>query len=184
MTHFRFVLHPSAFGEFAVVWVEGERGTAIRRILLPRRGLVEEIGRVFPGGKRADDRAAAGLAADIARFLDGEDVRFVLSRVALESCSAFQQRVLRAEHAIPRGRVSSYGAIARHLGVPGGARAVGRALATNPFPIVVPCHRAIRGDGALGGYQGGAAMKRRLLELEGVAVSADGRVLDAERHYE
>jgi methylated-DNA-[protein]-cysteine S-methyltransferase len=55
-------------------------------------------------------------------------------------------------------------------------------LARNPFPIIIPCHRAIRSDGRLGGFQGGPAMKRALLELEGVEISAAGRVL-AERFY-
>ena len=74
-------------------------------------------------------------------------------------------------------RVSTYRRIAAHLGVPKGARAVGNALATNPFPIVIPCHRAIRSDGALGGYQGGLAMKRALLMQEGVDVDERGRVV-------
>jgi methylated-DNA-[protein]-cysteine S-methyltransferase len=115
--------------------------------------------------------------------MDGQPVRFSLDRVAMETCGAFQQKVLRAEHAIPRGRVSTYGAIAAHIGHPGAARAVGRALATNPFPVVVPCHRAIRADGGLGGYQGGIAMKRALLEMEGVKISAKGRVIDPRMHY-
>jgi methylated-DNA-[protein]-cysteine S-methyltransferase len=86
--------------------------------------------------------------------------------------------VLLAEYRIPRGRVSTYGAVAKHIGVPRGARAVGNALARNPFPIVIPCHRAIRADGSLGGYRGGLVMKRALLELEGVRVTAEGQVAD------
>jgi len=61
------------------------------------------------------------------------------------------------------------------LGVAGGGRAVGRALAENPFPILIPCHRAVRADGAIGGYQGGSAMKRALLEMEGVEFTAAGK---------
>ncbi len=87
------------------------------------------------------------------------------------------QRVLRAEHQIPRGWVSAYGRIAAHLGVSGGARAVGNALAQNPFPILIPRHRAIRADGSLGGYQGGAAMKRTLREREGLTFSPAGKVI-------
>jgi len=116
-------------------------------------------------------------------FLQGEDVGFELDIIALERCSEFQQRVLLAEHAIPRGWVSTYGRIARHVGSPGGARAVGRALATNPFPIIVPCHRAILSNGGLGGFQGGQKMKRALLKMEGIEFSHTGEVLTNRIYY-
>jgi methylated-DNA-[protein]-cysteine S-methyltransferase len=123
------------------------------------------------------------LAGGITSFLEGDAVDFPLDPLALETCSEFQQRVLRAEHAIPRGCVSTYGRIAAHLGVPGAARAVGSALAGNPFPILVPCHRAIRSNMELGGYQGGITMKRALLELEGLAVSPEGKVSTDRVYY-
>ncbi|MBC7317034.1 MAG: MGMT family protein, partial [Chloroflexi bacterium] len=100
-------------------------------------------------------------------------VAFPLDLVAWEGCSPFQKRVLLADYAIPRGQVSTYGLIAAHLGMPNAARAVGRALATNPFPILIPCHRAIRSDRTLGGYQAGLAMKRALLEMEGVRFAGE-----------
>jgi methylated-DNA-[protein]-cysteine S-methyltransferase len=117
------------------------------------------------------------------RFLKGETVNLDLDIVALEMCSAFQVRVLRAEYGIPRGWVSTYGRIAAHLGIPGGARAVGGALARNPFPIIVPCHRAVRSDGQLGGFQGGLEMKRALLALEGIEVSPASQVLTERVFY-
>jgi methylated-DNA-[protein]-cysteine S-methyltransferase len=91
---------------------------------------------------------------------------------------------LRAEHAIPRGSVSTYGLIAAHVGVPGGARAVGNALAGNPFPLIVPCHRAIRSDLHLGGFQSGAEMKMALLEKEGIKFDSTGRVICKRLHYD
>lgn len=93
----------------------------------------------------------------------------------MERCGPFQTLVLGAEHAIPRGRLSTYGRIAAHIGHPRAARAVGSALGTNPFPILIPCHRAVRSDGGLGGYAGGLEMKRALLTLEGITLSPDGR---------
>ncbi|HQO79253.1 MAG TPA: MGMT family protein, partial [Thermodesulfobacteriota bacterium] len=60
-----------------------------------------------------------------------------------------------------------------HIGIAGSSRAVGTALAKNPFPIIIPCHRAVRANGALGGYQGGIGMKRALLEMEGVEFAGD-----------
>ncbi len=101
----------------------------------------------------------------------------------LGRCRPFQRRVLLAEHSIPRGSVSTYGRIARRIGRPGSARAVGRALSLNPFPIVIPCHRALRSDLSLGGYQGGLAMKRRLLEMEGVVFDKAGRAVGAHLHF-
>ncbi|MBN2080445.1 MAG: methylated-DNA--[protein]-cysteine S-methyltransferase, partial [Spirochaetes bacterium] len=101
----------------------------------------------------------------------------------MDLCSPFQERVLRAEHGIPRGRVSTYQGIARHIGSAAAARAVGTALANNPFPIMIPCHRAIRFDGALGGYQGGVKMKQSLLQMEGVAFNASGRVVTEKFFY-
>ncbi len=110
------------------------------------------------------------------RYLEGEPLRLPLSLIDLEQCSPFQRRVLLAEYGIPRGRVSTYGRLAAGLGVPAAARAVGGALARNPFPIIIPCHRTVRSDGDLGGFRGGPEMKRALLELEGVEITSTGRV--------
>ena len=112
----------------------------------------------------------------ILAFLTGDDIRFSLNVIRLDLCSTFQQEVLRAKHGIHRGSVSTYQKIAKHLGNVNAARAVGGALAKNPFLIIIPCHRAIRSDGTLGGYQGGLKMKRALLEMEGVFFNALGHV--------
>jgi O-6-methylguanine DNA methyltransferase len=80
--------------------------------------------------------------------------------------TAFQRRVYRAILRIPPGRTRSYQWVARRLGQPGAARAVGNALHRNPFAPRIPCHRVIRCDGTLGGYAGGLAAKRRLLRRE------------------
>lgn len=82
--------------------------------------------------------------------------------------TAFQQRVWKALQQIPRGETRSYGSIARELGSPTAARAVGMAIGSNPVAVVVPCHRAIRGDGSLSGYRWGVERKKKLLEAEGV----------------
>jgi methylated-DNA-[protein]-cysteine S-methyltransferase len=79
----------------------------------------------------------------------------------------FGRRVLGATAQIPYGRVSTYTEVAAEAGSPRGSRAAGNALGANPIPIVVPCHRVLRGSGALGGYAGGLRRKQFLLELEG-----------------
>lgn len=73
---------------------------------------------------------------------------------------------------IPFGRTSTYGAIAKEIGHPGAVRAVGRALGSNPIPIVIPCHRVVGASGKLTGYAGGLDRKIALLELEGVLASS------------
>jgi AraC family transcriptional regulator of adaptative response/methylated-DNA-[protein]-cysteine methyltransferase len=81
--------------------------------------------------------------------------------------SAFQWQVWRALQRIPEGATRSYQAIARELGRPSAARAVARACASNRVAVLIPCHRVVRGDGALGGYRWGVARKAALLEREG-----------------
>jgi methylated-DNA-[protein]-cysteine S-methyltransferase len=91
--------------------------------------------------------------------------------------SRFAAKVYELTSRVPSGRVTTYGAIARKMGRPGASRAVGAALRANPTPIVVPCHRVVRGDGSLAGYGGvgGIPTKAKLLKKEGVRVRR-GRV--------
>ena len=85
----------------------------------------------------------------------------------------FYQKVWRACATIPKGQVRTYGWVARRIGKPGAARAVGQALGKNPFAPVVPCHRVVGADGRLGGFSapGGVEAKRKLLRKEGVPVA-------------
>ncbi len=165
---------PTPFGTFHVFWTRCEESPLVRRIVLPGLAVPEAFADA-PAGTCPEIRALAGF---IRSFCEGEELTFGLDMMMLESCPLFQRTVLQAEYRIPRGRVSSYGRIAKAVGNPNACRAVGGALAGNPFPIVVPCHRAVKSDGTLGGYQGGLAMKRRLLEMEGIVFSPDGRVLN------
>ena len=88
----------------------------------------------------------------------------------------FRRRVLEECARIPAGEVRTYGQLAAACGNPRAARAVGTAMATNPVPGIVPCHRVVRGDGRIGHYSaGGPDQKERMLKAEGVAV-VDGRV--------
>jgi AraC family transcriptional regulator of adaptative response/methylated-DNA-[protein]-cysteine methyltransferase len=80
--------------------------------------------------------------------------------------TAFQQRVWKALQQIPRGETRSYGSIAKELGRPTAARAVGMAIGSNPVAVVVPCHRAIKSDGSLSGYRWGVERKKKLLDAE------------------
>ena len=91
--------------------------------------------------------------------------------------SSFSDSVYKLTSLIPKGKVTTYGALAKALGSPHAGRATGNALSANPNPIAVPCHRVVRADGSIGGYsgRGGSRTKKRLLEKEGVVV-VDGRI--------
>lgn len=173
-----YELVPTAFGTMGVVWWQAALRPRVRQVFLGRgqRPAEEAIRAGYPDIQRLSSPMVDELGDQLQRFLEGEAVVFDLEPMALEVCGDFQRRVLLAEYAIPRGRVSTYGRIAQQIGSAGGARAVGRALAENPFPIVIPCHRAVRADGDLGGYQGGTEMKRALLAMEGVRFTATGKV--------
>ncbi len=110
------------------------------------------------------------VARAMQRYFAGELRTFDLA-VAPEG-SEFQQLVWRELLNIPYGETLSYGELARRVGQPGAARAVGRANATNPVSLVIPCHRVIGSSGALTGYGGGMERKQALLEHEGALPKA------------
>lgn len=180
-----FMTRKTPFGPVALLWDPAAAPPRVIRIAISRPGLTAErvIRADWPGASRGRDAAVEDLAGRIAAFLDGEPIEFPHADVALDTCPPFQRRVLITEHSVPRGSVATYGGIAEAIRRPGAGRAVGRALSGNPFPIVIPCHRAIRSDGSIGGYQGGPRMKRILLEREGVTVSSKGYVTDARVKY-
>ena len=137
------------------------------------RGVVStEIG---PPG--SEGHLEAGRRA-LSRFLAGEPDAFAGLPLDLEDRPAWDRAVLGAVRQIGRGETSSYGRIARAVGRPGAARAVGGAVGRNPISLAIPCHRIIAGDGGLGGYGGGwwgsrevrLDLKRDLLAREGVSV--------------
>jgi methylated-DNA-[protein]-cysteine S-methyltransferase len=100
----------------------------------------------------------------LGEYFAGERTDFDLRLAA--SGNAFERRVWRALEEIPYGETVSYGEVARRIGRPDGARAVGLANGRNPISIVVPCHRVIGANGSLTGYGGGIERKRFLLDLE------------------
>ena len=173
-----FLICSSPFGPMALLWSVYKGQPKIFRALLstPNVSAKHQLVKLFPDSEAATCYEIDVIADTIETFFEGEDIQFSLEIVRMDLCSEFQQEVLRAEHGIPRGAVSTYQRIARHVGKPRGARAVGNALATNPFPIIVPCHRAIRTNLSIGGYQGGIKMKRTLLKMEGIDFDKTGHV--------
>jgi len=130
--------------------------TGLRRISYGRGG-----DDVAPGGRAH----AARARAELAEYLAGRRTFFSVP-VDLRGIGAFQAHVLEEARRIPYGLTASYADLARRIGHPKASRAVGNALGANPVPLVIPCHRVIRGDGSWGHYAFGAPMKTALLRLE------------------
>ncbi len=112
-----------------------------------------------------DDMAFREWVSVILRHVEGKQPHLDLPLDV--RATAFQKQVWQALQAIPYGETRTYGEIAAELGMPGAARAIGHACATNPVSVIIPCHRVVRSDGGLGGYRWGLARKEALLRQEG-----------------
>ena len=170
------IIGPTPFGPVAVIW-SGQSGVPrLLRILLSGPGAAADLqaGQLYPGVPVSSCADVDALAVKITAFLEGSKVLFPLERVDWGECSAFQQSVLSAVCSIPRRCVSTYQLVAGHIAHRNLARAAGVALAHNPFPLIVPCHRVVRSDGYPGGFQGGSGMKRMLLEKERILFDRSG----------
>lgn len=164
-----YTLFDTAIGRCAIAWTE--RGIA--RIQFPEASDDKAVQRLARGDELAHEKPPAPIAraiARIARHLDGDAQDFRDLPLDFGDVPSFHERVYRAALEIPSGCTVSYGEIARRIGVPGAARAVGQALGKNPFPIVVPCHRVLAAKGKAGGFSapGGLSTKRMILAVEGV----------------
>lgn len=172
-------LFKTRLGKAAIVWSDSGRDVRIVRICLPasEEAVMREIRRMFPEAAAKSRGAVAALARQLQAFMEGKAVAFDTAAFDMSRVPPYHRNVLAALAAIPRGNVMSYGGVAAKTGSPGGARAAGQGCGKNPFPIVFPCHRVIRSDGSLGGFGGGLALKRALLEMEGVLFDRTGKVL-------
>ncbi len=138
----------------------------LSEVLLPRPDLRRLMqARYQKSGGIEEAACMAGLAARLKAYAAGELVTFDDVPLTIRG-TTFQLAVWRATRAIPRGQTRTYGQLAAQIGHPDAARAVGAAEGANPVPIVVPCHRVVGAGGALTGFGGGLALKRRLLDLE------------------
>jgi methylated-DNA-[protein]-cysteine S-methyltransferase len=179
------IIKTAGFGSVGLMWSARNSGIRVERVLLSRPGCPAEkrAAELYPFCRLASCESVDALAYAIEAYLEGREITFPLRLVDLSGFSPFQQAVLRAQHAIPRGSVSTYGLIAARVGVPSGARAVGQVMAKNPYPLIIPCHRAILSSFRLGYFQSGAEMKRRLLEREGIVFDEKGKVVCGRLHY-
>ena len=182
----RKIIKTTPFGSVGIIWTALNSDPKIVRVLLSKPDLPaeERLFQLYLNSAISTCAEIDLVAAAIQGFLEGDEIDIPLDVADWSVCSPFQKSVLRAESGIPRGSVSTYKLIAEQVGKHNGARAVGTALARNPFPLIVPCHRAIRSDRHLGGYQGGLKMKRALLEMEGVPFDDADRVVCEQFYYD
>jgi methylated-DNA-[protein]-cysteine S-methyltransferase len=160
-------LFDTAIGVCAIGW----NALGISRVCLPEAS-PEKMERRFgaEGARKRPPRIVADAARRIARHVAGKPQRFGDIALDMTGIPPFNRRVYRALRRVPAGATVTYADLAKAVGSPGAARAVGQAMAKNPFAIIVPCHRVLASTGKAGGFSafGGAKTKVRLLAGEGV----------------
>jgi O-6-methylguanine DNA methyltransferase len=165
------VLPRSPIGRVCVA--ASERGVIALDIGPGEQDFVARLERRTRAGVRRSAGHVGQAMRQVEEYLTGARTRFDLP-IDLSWTSAFQRQVLQAALAIPRGQTRTYHQVARGIGRPTAARAVGQALGHNPLPIIIPCHRVLGADGSLHGYSGGKGLttKAWLLRLEGAQPAA------------
>jgi methylated-DNA-[protein]-cysteine S-methyltransferase len=160
----------ASFGSCAIAWTS--RG--ISRFQLPEADSDATEARMRNGGREPCNGAppphVAAAEEKLQRYFDGEETDFSDLALDLSGCSAFNKAIYDAARTVGWGATTTYGALAKSIGSPRAARAVGHAMARNPITIVIPCHRVLAAGGELHGFSayGGLVTKERLLVLEGV----------------
>jgi methylated-DNA-[protein]-cysteine S-methyltransferase len=159
--------------EIGLVWQFVNSKPRMEYIYLPnqKQKLKKQIVKDYSEINKISLKIPGGIDDRIAKLYLGKKENVDLSLLNLSQLTDFSVKVLKQTCKIPRGKVATYSGLAAKVGCPGAARAVGTALANNPFPIIIPCHRVIRADGSLGGFGGGLKMKRELLDREGVVLN-------------
>jgi methylated-DNA-[protein]-cysteine S-methyltransferase len=168
-----YCVFDTAIGPCGVAWSEH----GLRRLQLPESDRRTTEHRLSKGAELATGAAPAAidrLIGDIQAYMSGRRVDFAAVEIDLTDLEPFESKVYAAARAVAWGQTLSYGELARRIDSPGAARAVGRALARNPVPVVVPCHRILAKGHRIGGFSapGGTSTKERLLALEGVRLDA------------
>lgn len=143
----------------------------VKRILLPQPSRTSTEKTLVTIGSRKAKAVpeAVRLRKDLQDFFKGSPLKTPWACLDVSGVTELEQVVLREVFAVPFGEVRTYGGIAKRVRRPRAARFIGATMARNPLPIVIPCHRIVRADGSLGGFAGGTALKRRLLDLEAKA---------------
>jgi methylated-DNA-[protein]-cysteine S-methyltransferase len=156
---------PTPVGDFSVAL------NASGAVIATAFGALPELRERFTADEIVRDPARAATARqEVTEYFEKKRRKFTVE--LMPSGTPFQQSVWAALQRIPLGETRSYGQLAADLGKPEAARAIGRANATNPICLIIPCHRVIGGDGSLTGYAFGEDLKRQLLAHELAIIKA------------
>ena len=170
----RYLVFETAGGFCGIAWND----VGITRFQLPAKSAEATERMLLRRGGDAEPAAptpeiAAAVAA-VKRYFEGKRTDFSELRLDLTGEDAFCRQIYAAARQVGWGHTTTYGALAKEVGAgPQAARDVGQAMARNPVPLIIPCHRVLAAGGRIGGFSapGGSAAKLRMLELEGVAVA-------------
>ncbi len=168
-----YTLFRTSVGVCGLLW--GEHG--LLAVQLPEANesaTRARLERRCPGAQAVSPPPSVQRAVDaIKELLSGAHVDLSELELDMRGLPEFHRRVYALARKIPAGKTMTYGELARGLGAPGSARAVGQALGRNPFAIVVPCHRVLAAGGKMGGFSatGGVSTKQKLLAIEGAQIN-------------
>ncbi len=160
-------LFDTRFGTCGIAW----SGAGLTRVQLPEATRAKTEARLGRGGTEPAEPLLSAFVQDavdaLTQYFAGLPVPLEALRLDESVVTEFNASIYRALRAVPRGTTVTYGDLAKHVGHPGAARAVGMAMGRNPWPVIVPCHRVLASGHKMGGFSapGGTATKERLLGL-------------------
>lgn len=178
MTLFKHIISSSPIGEIAIIWRKKPK-FQIEEIIIsnPNQTASEIVKEKYESEEELHlnkkSKQLNQVLNEINKYFQEKDYKFSLSYLNMDKLKPFQRKVLEAEFKTEKGTVNTYKDIAIEVGSPKAYRAVGTALAKNPFPIIIPCHRTVKADRTIGGFSGfagGLESKKILLELDGLMI--------------
>lgn len=178
MTLFKHIISSSPIGEIAIIWRKKPKFQIEEIVISNPDQTASEI--VKDKYEREEElhlnkksKQLNQVLNEINKYFQEKDYKFSLSYLNMDKLKPFQRKVLEVEFKTKKGTVNTYKDIAKEVGSPKAYRAVGTALAKNPFPIIIPCHRTVKADRTIGGFSGfaeGLESKKILLELDGLMI--------------
>ncbi len=181
----KHLIFNSVIGEIAIVWDSSNE--IIKQIVLPdvdtkkhNYGDIHFHGVVY---EEHPNDYIYSVMSDVKSIVLGKDVKFDPEQLDLSDLTDFQRSVLLKQWEIPHGKVTTYKKLAQLVGREKSARPVANVLANNPFPLIIPCHRTLRSDWTVGGYNGTTDGKFKRIILENEGVKFENGVVKKEYHY-